>query len=124
MMRGGLYFTVPGTSTELKPNGRVIYLPPGPDAQPQVFAEGIAFPNGIALSPDGSRVYIGRFADQSIIWVTAVRDPSPRRYANVFVRTEGGNGPDGMAVDAAGEGCSGPISPAARSASPMRSAIR
>ncbi len=34
--------------------------------------------------------------------MTAVRDPSPRRYANVFVRTEGGNGPDGMAVDAAG----------------------
>jgi len=99
---GGLYMTVRGTSTELDRTGDVIYLPPGETSEPRIFADRLAFPNGIAISPDGMKVMIGLYADQSILAMTAVTNPAAFRMNGLFVRTEGGVGPDGIVFDAAG----------------------
>jgi gluconolactonase len=99
---GGLYFTEPYGSSALEPDGRVFYLPPGPDAPLQLLVDGLAFPNGIALTPEGANVYVGEFAKKRIVSVPAVNSANAFDIPTVAAYTEGGVGPDGMAVDADG----------------------
>ena len=96
---GGLYFTEPYGSSATHPTGRVFYLPPGEDAAPVVAAENLAFPNGVAVTPDGSNIYIGEFAKKHLLSAPAVGSPDVFDIPNVFARTVGGIGPDGMAFD-------------------------
>ncbi|MFJ7724764.1 SMP-30/gluconolactonase/LRE family protein [Neobacillus sp. NPDC097160] len=98
---GGLYFTEPMGSSATKPIGRVFYLPPG-SSEPQLFQENIAYPNGIAISGDGQRVYISDFATNRIISVPSKNAKDSREVAFVFGQFEGGIGPDGLAVDSEG----------------------
>ena len=65
---GGIYFTEPYGSSVLNPNGRVFYLPPGPNARPSLIADRIAFPNGIALSPDEKRASISANMPRTASW--------------------------------------------------------
>jgi sugar lactone lactonase YvrE len=64
-------------------------------------------PNGIALSPDESRLYVSNQA-ANLVWVFDVADDGSLSEARTFVaKGDGpdgmaGYGPDGMAVDAAG----------------------
>lgn len=96
---GGLYFTEPYGSSALKPNGRVFYLPPGPDASLTVVADTFAFPNGVALSPSGANLYVGEYANKRLLSVPAVGSPDIFDIAHVAVHTAGGVGPDGIALD-------------------------
>ena len=99
---GGVYFTEPYGSDVLKPNGRVFYLPPGPDARLTLVADNIAFPNGIALSPDERTLYVADFARNRILSLPLVAPGRVEGIAFVFAQMEGGIGPDGVMVDAAG----------------------
>ncbi len=99
---GGLYFTDPAGSNALKRDGRVFYLPPGPGAKPQLMYSGIAYPNGIALSPDGQKLYIGEFLMNRIITVPIVNPKNKLESPGVFANLEGIIGPDGLAVDKEG----------------------
>ena len=101
-LNGGLYFTDPANSSVLNPVGRVYYLPPGTDVKVQLFAENLAYPNGIALSADGQRVYIAEFAKNRIISKPVVNAKNKRECAFIFATMQGGLGPDGMAVDSDG----------------------
>ena len=101
---GGVYFTEPYGSSALNPNGRVFYLPPGPDGRLTLLTDRMAFPNGIALSPDESRLYVADYATNRII-AFPMQGPGALNVAFppfVFARLNGGTGPDGMAVDTAG----------------------
>ena len=95
---GGLYFTEPIGSNALNPTGRVFYLPAG-KTEPIIFAENIAYPNGVALSADGKRVYISEFDKNRIISVPSLKTEKSPETPFVFGQFEGGIGPDGLAVD-------------------------
>lgn len=97
--QGGLYFTEPHGSSATNPIGRVFYLPPGKDAKAQVFEENIAYPNGVAVSPDGQHVYISEYDKNRIIAAPAVGTKDIYDTSYVFAEFEGGIGPDGLAVD-------------------------
>lgn len=98
---GGVYFTEPMGSSATKPTGRVFYLPPN-STELQLFQEGIAYPNGIAISVDGQRVYISEFGTNRIISVPSMNAKDQREIAFAFAQFEGGIGPDGLAVDKEG----------------------
>jgi gluconolactonase len=93
---GGLYFTEPYGSSALKPDGRLFYLPPGPDAKLQVVAGNLAFPNGVVVVPSRAKVYVGEYALKRITSLPAVGSPDEFDVAHVFATTAGGVGPDGM----------------------------
>lgn len=99
---GGLYFTEPYGSSALNPNGRLFYLPPGEGAALQVIADNLAFPNGVALSADGARVYVGEYANKRIVSLPSTLSQDIFDTAFVFANFTGGIGPDGFALDADG----------------------
>ena len=99
---GGLYFTEPYGSSALDADGRVFYLPPGENAALTVLADGLAFPNGVALAPNGANVYVGEYARKRIVSLPAANSTNAFDVAHVVAYTEGGVGPDGMALDADG----------------------
>ncbi|RNF40400.1 SMP-30/gluconolactonase/LRE family protein [Planococcus salinus] len=98
---GGLYFTEPMGSSATHPVGRVFYLP-ADSTEPELFAENIAYPNGVAISADGNRVYISEFGKNRVLAVPALNAPPSPETPFVFGHYEGGIGPDGLAVDAEG----------------------
>lgn len=99
---GGLYFTEPYGSGALNPNGRVFYLPPGEDARLEVVSDALAFPNGLALSADGTALYVGEYARKRVVSLPSMSWTDPFDTSYVYARTRGGIGPDGMALDADG----------------------
>lgn len=99
---GGLYITECGTANTLKTTSKVWYLASG-EKIPTVFAENIAYANGIALSADGNRVYIAEcYRNQIVSAPSKTAPPFPPEVPFVFSRLEGGIGPDGLAVDEKG----------------------
>jgi len=99
--QGGLYVTVPGTSHFFERTGRLVYFPAGSD-RAMVLADRLAYPNGIAIHPDGKFVTVGLYADKTIITLPAATNLDSRRPPFVRAHTEGGIGPDGMAMDSDG----------------------
>ena len=99
---GGVYFTEPFGSDAINPDGRVFYLPPGHDSELQLFAENLAYPNGIAVSADGQIVYIAEMDKRRIIGIPSVHTDETPVTPYVFAQYEGGIGPDGLAVDSEG----------------------
>jgi gluconolactonase len=95
---GGLYATIPGTSQYLNRSGRVIYFAPGSNSA-TVLAENLPYPNGISLHPDGKFINIGLYADKTIITLPSMQNPGSARSPYAAVRTDGGIGPDGLAMD-------------------------
>ncbi|WP_428911745.1 SMP-30/gluconolactonase/LRE family protein [Niallia sp. Krafla_26] len=98
---GGLYFTEPMGSSATHPVGRVFYLPDG-SKEPELFAENIAYPNGVAISADGQRVYISEFDKNRVLSIPSRDAKESPETPFVFGSFEGGIGPDGLAVDAEG----------------------
>jgi gluconolactonase len=98
---GGLYFTEPMGSSATHPVGRVFYLPLN-STEPELFAENIAYPNGVAISEDGQRVYISEFDKNRVLSVPSKKAIKSPETPFVFGQFEGGIGPDGLAVDAEG----------------------
>lgn len=99
---GNLYFTASNNSDVFNPVGQVFYLEEG-SLEPELFMEGLSFPNGIALSADGRAVLIAEFTSKRIVSIPArgLEGGGPSaRY--VFAYTEGGIGPDGMTMDGKG----------------------
>ncbi|BDI28383.1 hypothetical protein CCAX7_004340 [Capsulimonas corticalis] len=93
--KGGLYFTDPAGSWE-EPVGAVYYAAPG-TRQVTKIADGLRFPNGIALSPDGLTLYVVISPEHTIlafdITASGVVAPESRR---VFTTVSEKNGGDGM----------------------------
>ncbi|WP_324261024.1 SMP-30/gluconolactonase/LRE family protein [Altererythrobacter sp. H2] len=98
---GGIYFTVPGRSNLLRPDGRVFYLPAG-SREPDLVAGGLAFPNGVAVAPDGNSIRVAEFAAKRILWIPTRHSTLKFNVPHVFAHTVGGVGPDGLAFDADG----------------------
>lgn len=98
---GDLWFTDPGRSSLSDPTGRLFRLRTG-TATPELILANIPYPNGVALSPDGTLVYLA-VTRANAVWRLLAEAPDPVfPMAGVFVHLSGGLGPDGLAVDAAG----------------------
>jgi len=103
--RGGFYFTDPGGSNLQNPIGTVHYV----DAQGKthLVAEGLAFPNGIVLRPDGKTLLVGESQHNRILSYE-VLSPGKLGKRRVFANlpTKEGeqiaNEPDGICLDRAG----------------------
>lgn len=100
--QGGLYFTEPYGSSAINPNGRVFYIPPDQGAPMRVVADALAFPNGVALSPDETQLYVGEYAAKRIVSIPSQSATNDFDIAYVVTHTDGGVGADGIAVDADG----------------------
>ena len=100
--KGGFYFTDPGGSDEKNPIGTVHYV--DANGRTHMVAQGLAFPNGIVLRPDGKSLLVGESKHNRILVydVLAPGKVGPMRvFANLPTKDEGqiDNQPDGMCLD-------------------------
>jgi gluconolactonase len=100
--KGGFYFTDPGGSSLKNPIGTVHYV--DPQGKTHLVAEGLAFPNGIVLRPDGKTLLVGESQQNRILAyeVTAPGKVGARRVLATLPTKQGdqiANEPDGMALD-------------------------
>jgi gluconolactonase len=103
--KGGFYFTDPGGSSINNPIGTVHYV--DPQGKTHLVAEGLAFPNGIVLRPDGKTLLVGESQQNRILAyeVTAPGKLGARRVLATLPTKQGdqiANEPDGMALDEQG----------------------
>ena len=96
---GVLYFSDPWRSSLANPVGG--FYRRFPDGALEQIDTGLAFPNGVALAADGSAVYLAETQHHRILRYPIGPDGviGPRED---FAVLPGGEGPDGMAFDEAG----------------------
>lgn len=97
---GAVYFSDPwGSSADNAIGAFYRYFP---DGRLEQIDTGLAFPNGVALSADGSYVFLAETFRNRILKYPINRDGTvgPRE---IFANTEEPSGPDGMAFDANGD---------------------
>ena len=101
---GGFYFTDPWGSSTLDPEGAIYYVAPGPDKRITRLADNLAFPNGIALSPDGKTLYVAEFSAQRLLAIPLLAPGVPDLgFAHAAAYVAGGVGLDSMAIDDRGD---------------------
>jgi len=93
---GNLYFTDPHGSSAENPFGCVYRF--SSSGELTCLASGLAFPNGIALSRDEKCLFVADTRKNRVL--RYVLSPPVRSY--LFSQLSGGWGPDGMALDMAG----------------------
>lgn len=97
---GNLYFSDQGQTGMQDPTGRVYRM--RPDAQVDLLVDTIPSPNGMALSPDGRLLYVA-VTRANQVWRLPLHPDGSTTKVNVFLNLSGGHtGPDGLAVDSAG----------------------
>lgn len=100
--QGGLYFTDPWGTSMINLRGAVYYV--SPEGKISRLIDNMAFPNGIALSPDEKTLYVNE-SMRNAVWAVGLEEPGviTQRRARVMTYLPGGGlGPDGMAVDEKG----------------------
>ena len=96
---GVLYFSDPWRSSRANPIGGFYRL--FPDGALAQIDTGLAFPNGVALSADGSTAYLAETGLHRILRY-AIGANGAIGMREEFAQLPGGEGPDGMAFDEAG----------------------
>jgi gluconolactonase len=107
MPHGGFYFSDPGGSSIDNPIGTIHYVDKA--GQTSQLDDGLAFPNGIVLAPDGKKLYLAE-SQKNRVLVYDVTAPGKLDQRKVFAELpakdpEAGqidNQPDGMCLDEAG----------------------
>jgi gluconolactonase len=102
---GGVYFTDPASSDEKNPDGTIHYL--DKEGACHTVARRLAFPNGIALRPEGKELLVAESKRNRILKFPVV-EPGKLGEAAVLIdlpqKSQGqvDNQPDGIALDALG----------------------
>jgi gluconolactonase len=104
---GGFYFTDPGGSSDTNPIGTMHYVDKA--GKTHLLDQGLAFPNGIALRPDGKTLLMAESKKNRIL-VYEVKSPGKVGERKVFcdlpkkdtARGQSDNQPDGICLDQAG----------------------
>jgi len=94
--KGNLYFTDPKSYGKDKLDGRIFKVVIKSKVV-KLLADSLAFPNGIAFSPDGDKIFICESAQNRILTFNVDKDGSLSNR-NVFAELPGGD-PDGLAFD-------------------------
>ncbi|MBC7782118.1 MAG: SMP-30/gluconolactonase/LRE family protein [Proteobacteria bacterium] len=95
---GDLYFTDQGQTGVHDPSGRVWRA--SAERRLDCIIDNGPSPNGIALTPDDSALYVA-MTRANCMWHLPLRDGAPSK-GGVFAYLPGMHGPDGLAVDEAG----------------------
>ena len=97
---GTLYLTDPGRSHLGDPTGRVFRIPSGSDAA-ELLIGNAPTPNGLVLDHAGQNLLVG-ITRANAVWRFAAGGEAAARQTDLFIQLSGGLGPDGMALDEAG----------------------
>lgn len=96
---GDLYFTDQGQTGMQDPTGRVYRR--NADGGIECLLNNVPSPNGIVLSPSENFLYIAATRSNAV-WRAMVLPDGSLTRVGVFIQMSGGSGPDGLAVDQAG----------------------
>ncbi|HAL37562.1 MAG TPA: gluconolactonase [Polaromonas sp.] len=96
---GDLYFTDQGLTGLHDPTGRVFRV--RADGHVDCLLDNIPSPNGIALDPTETTLYVAVTRANSVWRVPLLADGGVAKVGN-FIQLSGGGGPDGLAVDSEG----------------------
>jgi gluconolactonase len=96
---GDIYFTDQGQSGLQDPSGKVYRL--GVDGRLDCVLSGIPSPNGLALSLDERTLFLN-VTRANAIWRLPLDPHGRTSKVGHFIQLSGGSGPDGLAVDSAG----------------------
>lgn len=96
---GDLYFTDQGLTGLHDPTGRVFRV--RANGHVDCLLDNIPSPNGIALDPTETTLYVAVTRANSIWRVPLLADGGVAKVGN-FIQLSGGGGPDGLAVDSEG----------------------
>jgi len=98
---GDLYFTDPGESALENPVGRVFRL--RTDGKLDLLMDGLPYPNGLVLNAQQDVLYVAVTRSLQVLRLPLRRDYGGVFKCGVFIQLSGGlAGPDGMAIDEAG----------------------
>lgn len=104
---GGFYFTDPGGSSLMEPIGTIHYV--DGEGKTHLVDEGLAFPNGIVLTPDGKTLLVAESQKNRVLSyeIIAPGKVGPRKVLADLPKKDEAKGqidnqPDGMCLDAAG----------------------
>jgi len=97
--QGNLYFTDQGQTGMHDASGRVYRLTP--DGRLDALLTNVPSPNGVALSPDEKVLYVAVTRGNAVWRAPLMADGSVAKVGQFFT-SYGPSGPDGLAVDAAG----------------------
>ncbi|OZI37571.1 gluconolactonase [Bordetella genomosp. 10] len=97
--KGNLYFTDQGQSGMHDPSGRVYRL--DPRGKLDLLLSNVPSPNGVALSPDEKVLYVAVTRGNAVWRAPLMEDGSVAKVGQFFT-SYGPSGPDGLAVDEAG----------------------
>ena len=99
-LQGRAYFTDPGESSVEDPYGRVFRI--DPDGVVTRIAEGMAYPNGLAITPRGQALIVAETFSEKLHRVALDGNGEVverEEFAYVGTGRDGEVGPDGMAFD-------------------------
>lgn len=96
---GDLYFTDQGLTGMHDPTGRVFRV--RRDGSIDCLLDNVPSPNGIALDPSETSLYVAATRGNAIWRVPLMKDGSVAKVG-IFIQLSGGGGPDGLAVDEEG----------------------
>jgi len=96
---GDLYFTDQGQSGLHDPTGRVFRY--RPDGHLDCLVQNGPSPNGLALSPAGNAIFVAMTRDNSVWRIPLLSDGTTAKVGR-FASFHGTAGPDGLAMDTAG----------------------
>jgi gluconolactonase len=100
-MNGDLFFTDQGQTGLHDPAGRVFRLRDGA-SQPELLVGTVPSPNGLVLSADQRTLYVAATRDNAVWRVPLAEDGGVIRVGRFIAMSGGLAGPDGMALDQAG----------------------
>ncbi len=96
---GDLYFTDQGLTGLHDPTGRVFRV--RADGGVDCLLDNVPSPNGIALDPTETTLYVAVTRANAVWRVPLMADGTVAKVGN-FIQLSGGGGPDGLAVDSEG----------------------
>ena len=96
---GTVYFTDQAQTGLTDPTGRVYRWRAG--GEPEAILTNGPSPNGLVLSQDGRELFVA-MTRANALWRVPLRDGPSTAKVGVFVQLSGGIGPDGLAMDEAG----------------------
>jgi gluconolactonase len=96
---GDLYFTDQGLTGLHDPTGRVFRV--RADGRIDCLLDNVPSPNGIALDPTETMLYVAVTRANAVWRAPLMADGTVAKVGN-FIQLSGGGGPDGLAVDSAG----------------------
>ena len=96
---GDMYFTDQGQTGLQDPSGRVYRQ--SADGYLECLLDNVPSPNGIVMNPAENMLYVAATRG-NCVWRAMVLPDRSLTRVGLFVQMSGGSGPDGMAVDQAG----------------------